>query len=67
MESCARYALLDNGTIELTFECIPRTALYKHGYIGLFWASYIEAPEDKAIHFLGRGREEDPSTPARWT
>ncbi len=26
---------------------------FKHGYLGTFWASYINAPEDKHIYLLG--------------
>src|SRR5262249_35948408 len=49
LESCARYELLDGGTIELTFECVPRRATWKNDYLGLFWASYIDQPESLDI------------------
>jgi hypothetical protein len=48
-----RYTLQEEGTIDFTFACIPRRNAYKNGYIGLFWASYIDQPESLDIHFLG--------------
>jgi hypothetical protein len=53
LESATRYRMLDDGAIEMTFECIPRRATYRNGYIGLFWACYMNRPESKDIHFRG--------------
>ena len=64
LESCGRYQILPDGTIEYTFECIPRADRFRNGYIGLFWASYIHQPEDRSIYFLGRAANADGSS--RW-
>jgi hypothetical protein len=53
LESVLRYEMLEDGTIEMTLECIPQAKTFRNGYVGLFWASYINAPESKDIHFLG--------------
>ncbi|MFP6576009.1 MAG: hypothetical protein VB912_12695 [Pirellulaceae bacterium] len=54
LESCLRYQMLKDGTLEMTLECVPRKRSYTHGYIGLFWASYIHQPESLDIYFQGR-------------
>ncbi len=64
LESCTRYRLLDDGAIEMRFECIPRRAAFVNGYVGLFWASYIHRPESLDIHFRGHGANEAPA--GRW-
>ena len=65
LESATRYQLLPDGTIQMTFECIPRKAVFRHGYVGLFWASYIHQPEQKEIHFLGVPATKPQASP-RW-
>lgn len=61
LESCGRYEILPDGTIEYTFECIPRADTFANGYMAFFWASYIDAPGNKAIYFRGRKQGEEKS------
>ena len=65
LESWLRYQLLDDGVIEMTLECIPRTRTFKNDYIGLFFASYIDKPESLDIHFLGHPADDNSAEP-RW-
>ncbi len=66
LESVLRYEMLDDGVIEMTLECIPRAKTFRNGYIGLFWASYINQPESLDIHFRGRDVDADENSPVRW-
>ena len=54
LESTTRFAFREPYIIDVTFECIPRIENFPFDHLNVFWASYIEAPESKAIHFLGR-------------
>lgn len=54
LESAIRYHLLDDGVIEMTFECIPRQKTFAKGYIGLYFASHIHQAESPDIYFVGR-------------
>lgn len=64
LESVLRYAMFEDGTIEMTLECIPRAETFANGYIGLFWASYIHQPDSLDIHFRGHTDGRDEAT--RW-
>jgi hypothetical protein len=63
LESTTRFTLLSPNFLDMQFECRPRKAVFPHGYLSLFWASYIHAPLDKSMTFLG-GLEGQPSS---WT
>src|SRR5262249_55705875 len=47
LESWTRFALTPPHYVEMSFRCRPTQHAFAHGYIGLFWASYINAPDDK--------------------
>jgi hypothetical protein len=53
LESWTRFDLVAPHYIDMTFRCKPTQHAFSFGYIGLFWASYINAPEDKSIYFRG--------------
>jgi hypothetical protein len=38
----------------------------KHGYIGVFFASYIQQPKDMSLEFIGRARAGRGDTNAHW-
>jgi hypothetical protein len=56
LESWTRFKLVAPHYIDFTFRCRPTQHVFRHGYIGLFWASYINAPEDKSMYFRGENR-----------
>lgn len=56
-----------DDNVDLTYHGTPLAdAWKKHGYIGVFFASYINAPEDMAIQFIGRLRPGRGDTQPRW-
>ena len=65
LESWLRYELLEDGAIEMTLECVPHARTFKNGYIGLFFASYINQPKSLDIHFMGNEINEKDVRP-RW-
>ncbi len=53
LESWTRFTLVAPHYVDFAFRCRPTQHVFAHGYIGLFWASYVNAPEDKSIYFRG--------------
>jgi hypothetical protein len=51
LESWSRFKLVPPHYIDFTFRCQAHQHVFRNGYIGLFWASYINAPENKSIYF----------------
>lgn len=53
VESWTRFHLDAGNAVDMEFRCVPRQDVFPHGYLALFWASYINAPLDKSLYFLG--------------
>lgn len=53
LESWTRFEVKPPHYIDMTFRCRPTQHVFSFDYIGLFWASYINAPNDKSMYFLG--------------
>jgi hypothetical protein len=51
LESWSRFKLVAPHYVDFHFRCLARQHAFAHNYIGLFWASYINAPEDKSMYF----------------
>jgi hypothetical protein len=56
LESWTRFHLVPPHYVDLSFRCRATQHVFAHGTIGLFWASYINAPEDRSIYFRGGGQ-----------
>jgi hypothetical protein len=55
LESWTRFRLVPPHAIDMHFRCVPRRHVFTHGYVGLFWANYINVPEDRSMYFRGGG------------
>lgn len=56
-----------NDAVDFTYCGTPLAdAWRKHGYIGVFFASYIDKPADMSLQFIGRSRAGAGNTNARW-
>lgn len=58
---------VQEDAIEMTYYGTPLENVWdRHGLLGVFFASYIQAPEDMSIQFIGRSREGRGGQKPRW-
>src|SRR5262245_32779732 len=62
LESWTRFTLVAPHYVDMQFRFRPTQHAFQHGYIGLFWASYIHAPDDRSMYFRSGGRWEQLCT-----
>ncbi|MEQ1824864.1 MAG: hypothetical protein ABL921_02930 [Pirellula sp.] len=53
VESWTRFRVVAPHYLDMSFRCMAHKPVFPHGYLALFWASYINAPQDKSMYFLG--------------
>ena len=53
LESWTQFKLIAPHYIDLSYRCVAHQHVFHRGYIGLFWANYINAPADKSMYFRG--------------
>lgn len=54
IESRMRFELKSPYYVDYTYTCIPHKPDLAGRFFGVFWASYINAPHDKSVYFLGK-------------
>ena len=60
VENWTTFNLVPPHYIDVTFHCVIKSAeFFTHGYAGMFWASYIHAPQDIKIYFHGREQKKE--------
>lgn len=64
LESWTTFELKAPHYVDMSFRCVPTQHAFAHGYIGLFWASYINAPDDKSMYFFDGKLWQQLCTPA---
>jgi hypothetical protein len=63
LESWTRFRLVPPHYLDFSFKCRPTQHVFRRNFLGLFWASYINAPEDKSMYFRGNGLWQQLCTP----
>ncbi len=55
VESVTQFRVVDPHYVDVSFTCIPRKDDLEGGFLGVFWASYINGPINKSMYFLRSG------------
>jgi hypothetical protein len=55
VESRTRFSLVAPHYLDFQFRFKPTAGGFRYGWMGLFWASYMNAPEDKSMYFRRGG------------
>ncbi|MBU4459521.1 MAG: hypothetical protein KJ579_03050 [Verrucomicrobia bacterium] len=53
VESWTHFKLAAPHYLDMDFRCRAHKPVFPRGYLSLFWASYMNAPDDKSLYFLG--------------
>ncbi|MBM3272315.1 hypothetical protein FJY94_03535 [Candidatus Kaiserbacteria bacterium] len=53
VESWTRFRVDAPHYLDMDFRCRAHRDVFPRGYLSLFWASYMNAPADKSVYFLG--------------
>ncbi len=54
VESRTEFELKEPYYVDVTYRATPRKGGFEGGFLGIFWASYINGPLDKSLYMLGR-------------
>ncbi len=66
IESWTRFRFVEPDGIDFFFRALPAEGRFPSGFVDFFWASYIHAPEDKSIYFLGSNACDQPREDPVW-
>lgn len=55
VESRTSFELKDPYYINIKYQAVVHKEDYEGGFLGIFWASYINAPLNKSVYFLSEG------------
>jgi len=58
VESWTTFRLVAPHFLDMDFRFRPHRSVFPRGYVSLFWASYMNAPEDKSMYFLGGAEQQ---------